>query len=272
MRKLPRRAVALTFDDGYADNLHMARPFLDRCGFPATVFVTTGAPGAGREFWWDELEKIFLNPGILPSRLDLGFGESQRSWVLGSEACYESAAWEQNRAWRVTASPATTRQRVFLEVWGILRTLPSDERDELLAELARWAGLSREPRLSHRLLTQDEVRQLPASGLLEIGAHTVTHPALSAHGAKFQREEIAGSKRAIETQLDRCVSHFAYPYGDYSPDTVRIVREAGFSAACTTDEATVDHDAGPWQLPRYKVSDWTGEVFESRLVAMFATC
>lgn len=56
MGHVPRRAVVLTFDDGYADNLHVALPLLERYGMPATIFVTTG--NYGGEFWWDRLARM----------------------------------------------------------------------------------------------------------------------------------------------------------------------------------------------------------------------
>ena len=52
---LPHDAVALTFDDGYLDNLRQAKPILEAAGVPATVFLATGRIGTGEEFWWDEL-------------------------------------------------------------------------------------------------------------------------------------------------------------------------------------------------------------------------
>ena len=63
--KLPRRAVVLTFDDGYAETLSQAKPLLKHYQVPATVFVTTGY--LGREFWWDELDRIVWSPAVLPA-------------------------------------------------------------------------------------------------------------------------------------------------------------------------------------------------------------
>src|SRR5205814_7651707 len=64
--EIPDRAVAITFDDGYADNQAAALPVLERHGVPATVFVTTGFVGQPLEMWWDQLERILLLPGTLP--------------------------------------------------------------------------------------------------------------------------------------------------------------------------------------------------------------
>src|SRR5262245_64342430 len=60
--QLPPRAVALTFDDGYADSMEAAAPIMDRYGAPATLFLVAGRR-ADTMFWWDELEQILLHPG-----------------------------------------------------------------------------------------------------------------------------------------------------------------------------------------------------------------
>jgi peptidoglycan/xylan/chitin deacetylase (PgdA/CDA1 family) len=68
---LPRRKIVVTFDDGYADSLLNAKPLLERHEIPATVFVTSGNVGQEREFWWDELDRVFLHSGRLPKELRL---------------------------------------------------------------------------------------------------------------------------------------------------------------------------------------------------------
>jgi len=82
------------------------------------------------------------------------------------------------------------------------------------------------------LLGWAEVRELSRAGL-EIGAHTRTHPNLTRLVGRDAEEEIAGSKRMIEEQIQRVVTAFAYPYGAYD-ETVRRLASRHFSLACST--------------------------------------
>src|SRR5262245_1755138 len=84
----PKRAVVITFDDGYADNLHKAMPLLEHYDIPATVFVTAGVVGSQREFWWDELDRLLLQPGILPAKLRLKINGSTFDFQLGEASTY----------------------------------------------------------------------------------------------------------------------------------------------------------------------------------------
>jgi peptidoglycan/xylan/chitin deacetylase (PgdA/CDA1 family) len=63
------RSVVVTFDDGYSDNLLVAKPILEEHGLPATVFVTTGYLGSDRDFWWDELEAFCAAAGVASREL-----------------------------------------------------------------------------------------------------------------------------------------------------------------------------------------------------------
>jgi len=78
----PAKSVALSFDDGYADNLHTALPLLEKYELPATFFLTTGYMNQKREFWWDELERIVLHPASLPKQLTLEIGLQTYRWEL----------------------------------------------------------------------------------------------------------------------------------------------------------------------------------------------
>ncbi len=92
----PTRTVVLTFDDGYADNLHNALPLLERHDIPASVFVVTGNVESTREFWWDELERLLLQPGSLPSTLSLVVDGSNFQWELGQSTDYSQAEWQKD--------------------------------------------------------------------------------------------------------------------------------------------------------------------------------
>ena len=144
----------------------------------------------------------------------------------------------------------------------------------MLGELHRWAGAEPASRLSHRTLSYEEVVALSKGGLIEVGAHTVTHQALSALPAASQRDEILESKTRLEKILRRPVTSFAYPYGKqdhYTPETVNIVREAGFTCACSNFAGLVEQSTDPFQLPRIPVVDWSGEEFANMLSSWFRT-
>jgi peptidoglycan/xylan/chitin deacetylase (PgdA/CDA1 family) len=258
----PRNAVAVTLDDGYADNLHHARPLLERFGVPATVFVTTGYVGAGREFWWDEVERIFLQTDPLPARLSVRAPEGLFEWSFDDGG-------GPVRDWHVLLPPSRARQRALLEVCRLLRPLAETPRREFLDRLRAWAGGEQAPRPTHLALSVAELRELARGDLVRVGAHTIHHALLSAHDPEAQGAEIAGSKRHLEEWLDAPIHSFAYPFGapgDYTPTTRRLVHEAGFEVACSNFP---EHPArpDPLQVPRLMVMDWDGAEFERRIRA-----
>jgi peptidoglycan/xylan/chitin deacetylase (PgdA/CDA1 family) len=259
-----RGGVVVTFDDGYADNLLSARPLLERYDVPATVFVSSGMSEISREFWWDELERVLLQPGTLPAVLELEIRGRRRSWSLQDETHYsESAAWS-HRAWKARNPPPSRRHRIFLEVWRELLPLSQIEQYQALDQLARWARLRLDVRPDRRTVSPEEVRALASGGLVEVGAHTVTHPRLSRISVAAQQNEISGSRKDLEEILDTPVTSFAYPYGgyeDYTRDSVRIAREAGFTSACAAVGGAVTRFSDRYQLPRLYMSDMDGEAF-----------
>lgn len=262
--RLIDRSVVVTFDDGYANNLHTAKPILERFDIPATVFVTTGYTGRDGEFWWDELDQLLLHAAPLPPELHLTLRGTTRHWALGP------AAWEGQDLTQ-TASKAIpgTRLGFFHDVWKALRAVPEEVRRDALDQIGSWSGRTPVTRPTHRPLTCDESVQLADGGLVEVGAHTVTHPLLTDLLPIEQKREIHKSKTDLEAVIGHAVTSFSYPFGQCGPDSVALVRESGFAGACTGKEETCWRHSDPYQLPRFGVKDWDGEEFERRLAQWF---
>lgn len=270
---LPHSAISVTFDDGYADTLYNAKPLLERYEVPATVFVATGYIGDGREFWWDELERVLLTPGELPEALRLTVEETVYQWELGEAAHYTEDAYLYHREWNVLEERnPTPRHRLYRELFTMLRSLPDRSRRKVLEELRVWGGAESIDGLPHCTLSSDEISQLAEGNLIEVGSHTVTHPTLSMLPLNVQYAEIHRSKSRLEEILGGPVISFSYPYGsqsDYTPQTAALVREAGFTCACSNYYGVVRRDTDHFQLPRILVRNWDGEEFLRRLKACF---
>jgi len=268
-RTLERGTVAVTFDDGYADTLAFARPALERHRAPATVFAVSSTLESGAAFWWDRLERVLLRPGRLPEVLSLVAAGGTVRIELARWAHLGREEFERLRGW-ATSIPEdpTPRHTAYRAIWERLRVLPHAEREELLLALeSQAADLVALPEGTRSLRT-GELQELAASPFMEIGAHTVRHEVLAALPAERQRQEIEGSRAALAAALGRPVRTFSYPYGarsDYTPETVHLVREAGFACACANFHGLVRRGADSFQLPRVVIRNWDGPAFARRL-------
>jgi peptidoglycan/xylan/chitin deacetylase (PgdA/CDA1 family) len=247
--RLPHDAVAVTFDDGYACNAHVAAPILAAQQAPATIFLTTGAISSQAEFWWDDLERIISGARPGPVRL-----------VIGSETfAFQFADAPSGEGFTDDRAAAHAR------LWRAMRGLDVAARSATLEELADRCGVGRSGRETHRAMTRAEVVDLARSPWISFGAHTVSHPPLSALGATEQRHEIEASRGACAALTGVEPTMFAYPYGDHSEETVRLVREAGFTVAVTTEARVVSRSAELLRLPRVQVGDWSEDQFAKAL-------
>ncbi|MGY1684724.1 polysaccharide deacetylase family protein [Geodermatophilus sp. SYSU D00867] len=246
LRPGSKGGIALTFDDGYADNAMLAAPLLADAGLPATWFVTVDTLGR-RRFWWDRLAEALLGPHGLPSSADVE--------VAG------------RRLWLDLRTPSA-RTTALHFLWGRLLDLPPAELD---AEVERLLGhLDAPPPTQEDLtMTVDQLRVLAELPLQEVGAHTRTHARLATQSEEVQRDEILESVRLLTDILHRPVVDFAYPFGDRNRDVgplaPRLVEEAGCRLACTTDPRPVSRRSHPYRLPRVYVGDWEVDRFAAML-------
>jgi peptidoglycan/xylan/chitin deacetylase (PgdA/CDA1 family) len=266
-RDLPPRPVCVTFDDGYADNLLAAKPALEAFRVPGTVFVTPGYLGIPDDLWWDEMSKLILDPATRQDEL--------RMRVDGKDHVYSfapSAEPDPDTKWRAWDPSPGPRQAAYLEIYGLLVKLTDAGREEAMGQLRAGAARAQADRRQHRCMTEDELRELAAGDLVEIGAHTLTHPVLSSLPPDQQEHEIAGSKRRLEDLTGRSVTSFAYPYGKknhYTRQTMKTVEANGFACACSNFGGLVTRTSNRFALPRFQPMDWTGDQFAEVVEAWY---
>ncbi len=259
--KLRRKSVALSFDDGYVDNFLFAKPLLEKYKLPATFFACSGNAGQQSEFWWDELERIILHTPQLPSSFSIPLENARVTAELGEEKELTEGLKLQHRQWKAYVQPPpSSRAALFLQLWEALKPLPHPRQQEHLAQIKAWAGVTYIcPRpLSHSMNTE-QLLALGSNKLFSFGAHTVSHPDLAAHPKAMQQREIVENKQFLEELGQKCVRVLAYPYGSYSPDTMAVAAEMGFTAAFTTDSRPVKPNSEPYRLGRFLVENWNGE-------------
>ena len=272
MNTLPRRAIVVTFDDGYADNLYSAKPLLVQQAIPATVFIITGMIGNNQVFWWDELSRVLLQPPTLPNLLSLTINGTTFQWK-SEDVQAPDIEGQPHHSEAAVNKIGDARQRLFDSVYHLLFSLTSAERQDVLDQLVKWSGSQAESRPTCRAMSHQEVRELADGGIIDVGAHTVSHPALSHLSADHQQAEIWKSKEELRDLLGRPVMSFAYPFGradDYTAETATLVRQAGFSCACSTRDDRLGDDQDLFDLPRFTVPDWSGEKFGQWLSARFS--
>jgi peptidoglycan/xylan/chitin deacetylase (PgdA/CDA1 family) len=245
---LPRRAIVLTFDDGYQDILHTVQPILASYDVPAGTFIIAGM--LGEEFWWDRLARLILDPLALPERLDLDIGGQSFTWTIANHA--DSAARK---------ALSRPRQQLLMELYDRLLAVPA-VREIVLLQLEAWVDTSEAlPAPTGRAMSAAELQMLHTTGLVAIGSHGMTHSALPTLSETEQYAELLGSRQALETMLDQPVVAFSYPHGAQSVGTRRLAAEAGYHLACSSQSGIVHRGQDRFALPRFWVPDWDGEQF-----------
>jgi peptidoglycan/xylan/chitin deacetylase (PgdA/CDA1 family) len=246
--KLPDNAVAITFDDGYRDNLVHAKPLLAHYGLSATLFLATGWVGSSVPFWWDELAEWTL---LSRQAVDHSEVIEGKSFLLRWD---EPETADSGRTWRASCEPRSARQKAYLALWRELRTASQVERTRAMASLRCTFQETHDP-LSLPM-SDSEIHELIGDGLVTIGAHTVHHQGLTGLSVEECREEVMGSAEQCRRLTGLEVSSFAYPYGDMNEQVREIIAEAGFDSACSTRSARLDVDLQDmYAMPRLAVQN-----------------
>ena len=236
-RRPPRRAVVITFDDGFENNYSTAFPILRERRVPFAIFVTTGMIGAsGAQLWTERVKRaiylctrarVTLRVTSVPTTLDL-------------------------------TSPAT-RAAAARQVVRSMKRLRLEERDGALRCVEETCGrpaLSTADRERYAFLNWEQVRALADAGV-EIGSHTVNHPILSTVDDERLDEELRLSKSTLERELGRECRAFAYPngsHGDYGDREMRTLERLGYLGAFSLRGTLNGRDPDRFNIDRININ------------------
>jgi peptidoglycan/xylan/chitin deacetylase (PgdA/CDA1 family) len=242
--------IAVTFDDGYADNATVAAPMLASAELPATWFITAARLGQ-RRFWWDRLTEALLGPHSLRDSIDVEVG---------------------GREYWLDLRDASARRTALRFLHARLRPL-APERLEVTVDVLVESMGAPAPAEYDVTMTVEQLRELAERPLQQIGAHSRTHVQLAGQAEELQRTEIIGSVRELSALLHQPVRTFAYPFGvadAIGPLAPRLVEEAGCRLACTTSPGVVRRRSRPQLLPRLHVRDWNRDEFARQITQAFS--
>ncbi len=229
-----RTALVLTFDDGYQDNYTHAFPLAQELQIPFTIYLIPGYIESGTPFWWLEKKWLLQRTHIREVMLE------GRRYVL-----------RRREDRRELARLIDTRVRYACSV---------AKRERFLVELRRCLQvplLEVQKEDASRPLTWEQVHEMEQSGLVSFGAHTLSHPVLSALAEPLEVEtELIRCRTMLEQQLRYCVRTLAYPVGQWQHIRAEV-REAaqrtGYSWALTTHYGFNTAKSDPYLLRRIEV-------------------
>jgi peptidoglycan/xylan/chitin deacetylase (PgdA/CDA1 family) len=245
-RPLPRNAVSITFDDGYADNLEAART-LHRYGLTGTFYLTTDCLADGQPFWPTELR-------TLVARIPDG--------MLAIQTPVPLTLPLQSAADRYKAVKVLTR---------ICKGNPIPVREALRSELRDIAGTV--ATATPTMLTWDQVAEMVGLGM-DMGGHTLTHTNLPSAGADDAWREIDGCRRSLHERLGVEATQFSYPNGGaeryHTPDLHRMAERAGFTGAATSSNGFASSASDCYALERVEVAERLEDLVFALEVERFA--
>lgn len=202
-KKLKKPFVCFTLDDGYRDNYDYAYPIFKKYNCPFAVYVPTGFLEREGMLWWYEMADILMEN----TSIKLTDGKVYSSTNIVEK---QHAFWEIRE--RISHETGSNCNELF-------RSLFSEYKGSSKFELEQY------------ILTKEQVQELSNDPLCTIAAHGVSHDYLTNMSATQQHTEIADSKNKLEGIIGQNVLHFAYPYGKYNDETIRIVSDLGFRTA-----------------------------------------
>jgi len=249
-QKIRRNTVVLTFDDGYRDNYTNAFPITKKYNVPMTIFLSVDSINTRQPLWYEIITHLINNTSKREvDLLEYGLG-------------------------KMTFKNSSDRQEALKKIVGQAKRMQEKQKQNLINYLTQKLadeGINQD--LKNQMLSWDEITEMKNNGVI-FGAHTMSHPILTRIPLQSAKLEIVNSKQVIEKETGERVSFFAYPNGgpdDFNEEIIQIIKESGFSCACSLISGVVKSDDDLFALKRMGVDQdfigWTKFMTK----ALFAT-
>lgn len=225
---IQRGTVAITFDDGYRNNLTVAAPILAKYDLPATLYLATNYVSTGENQWIDTVYSAFRTCSRY--RLNL-------------------LSFKDKRLLDWTLTEHKQREQAYRAIVSYLIEADVAQRQKLLAEIDRQLMPTAYP--PQLTLTWDEVRQMQQQyPNITLGVHTANHLDLSTHSDRTA-EEMKISMAQIRAATGIRPQHLSFPYNRYNDQALAQVAAARLSSAVAiAPDPVVRLGTSRYALPR----------------------
>jgi peptidoglycan/xylan/chitin deacetylase (PgdA/CDA1 family) len=215
--KSRKKFLAVTFDDGYADNLIHAFPILKKYNIPCTIYVSTNYPDRKVAPWWYALEDLLLKNDFLKFNLE-------------------------KKKYKFTLRTLLEKEDAYKTIAHLLTNGPEGDSPNRINEFFSSFDVDLQQLTGKLLLSWEQIIKMSKDPIIDFGAHTINHFALNKLSKEEIKYEVLESKKRIESKIQRKVDHFSYPFGSCHQVNDRefaIIKECGFKTATTTRRGNI---------------------------------
>jgi peptidoglycan/xylan/chitin deacetylase (PgdA/CDA1 family) len=249
--------MVITFDDGYANNFHIALPILMELEIPAIIYITTQNVLENNLFWSDIIWMAVKYTS--PKTINL----KSVSPYLGIYSLDGDLSHWYTEVLRlledIKMTPPNKRKDIAKEV-GIKLGM-----DEMF-----WLDGQRHKENIFSPLTPKQISKLASCPLITLGAHSHCHNLLDQLSIVEAQSSIQKSKEILETMTGNSIEHFSYPNGNFNKRLQRLVREAGFISSVTYKPGFFHPGDNLYTVNRFGVgSNCTFDLLKAILTGVF---
>jgi len=251
-KQLPPRSVAVTFDDGFADNYHLAAPIMEKYNIRGTIYLAVDAVRRQELPWYCRLHYLFHKAA--KTAFVLNDPETGKVWHCGDPA-------ENSEAERFYAKSCVV--------------LGEEQLAQRMTQIESWFGYKLDlSNPSPGMMTFEQAKELIRRGHI-IGSHTLSHGTAGLLTTGQLHREIGEANQMLEQALDAPVQHFSYPHPyqidpQWSDDSLKETQKTGYKTAVLTQTGLVKQETNPLLLPRLYIGNESAEQFRWTLESAFA--